>query len=333
MNATINLEKKHFPVLLDELISIISPLYGGTFIDCTFGQGGYSKKILSNKNNKVVALDRDPETLIEAKKLLKKFKGRFRFENEKFSNINELKISNHNLKAIIFDLGYSLSQINDLKKGLSFNSKGKLNMRLGKNFFSADDVINKMSYENLNKVFKFFGDEQKSKIIARNIIKKRLKKKILSEDLVNIIESVKKKYSKTNKSTKVYQSLRILVNNEVSELIFGLINSFKLLPVGGILAVVTFHSLEDRIVKFFFKNYSDEKKSSRYLPELKENKKIFKIINKKPITPCSQEIKFNPSSRSAKLRCVQKIDNYDNFDEFLKKFEYLLKIEEFADQL
>ena len=333
MNATINLEKKHFPVLLDELISIISPLYGGTFIDCTFGQGGYSKKILSNKNNKVVALDRDPETLIEAKKLLKKFKGRFRFENEKFSNINTLKISDQNIKAIIFDLGYSTSQINDFKKGLSFNSKGKLNMRLGKNSISADDVINKMSYENLNKVFKFFGDEPKSKIIARNIIKKRLKKKILSEDLVNIIESAKKKYSKINKSTKVYQSLRILVNNEISQLIFGLINSFKLLPVGGILAVVTFHSLEDRIVKFFFKNYSDEKKSSRYLPELKENKKIFKVINKKPIIPSSQEIKLNPSSRSAKLRCVQKIDNHNNFDEFYKKFHYLLKIEEFADQL
>ena len=114
MNATINLEKKHFPVLLDELISIISPLYGGTFIDCTFGQGGYSKKILSNKNNKVVALDRDPETLIEAKKLLKRFKGRFRFENEKFSNINELKLSDQNLKAIIFDFGSSPKNLNTL---------------------------------------------------------------------------------------------------------------------------------------------------------------------------------------------------------------------------
>jgi len=331
MNATINLEKKHFPVLLDELISIISPLYGGTFVDCTFGQGGYSKKILSNKNNKVVALDRDPETLIEAKKLIKNFKGRFRFENEKFSNINELKISNQNLRAIIFDLGYSIHQINDSRKGLSFYSKGKLNMRLGKNFFSADDVINKMSYENLNKVFKFFGDEQKSKIIAKNIIKQRSKKKILSEDLVNIIERAKKKHSKINKSTKVFQSLRILVNNEISQLIFGLINSFKLLPVGGILAVVTFHSLEDKIVKFFFKNYSEKKKTSRYLPELKDNKKIFKLINKKPITPSSKEIILNPPSRSAKLRCAQKIENCNNFDEFVKKFEYLIKIEELAD--
>ena len=331
MNATINLEKKHFPVLLNELISIISPLYGGTFIDCTFGQGGYSKKILSNKNNKVVALDRDPETLIEAKKLIKNFKGRFRFENEKFSNINELKISNQNLRAIIFDLGYSIHQINDSRKGLSFYSKGKLNMRLGKNFFSADDVINKMSYENLNKVFKFFGDEQKSKIIAKNIIKQRSKKKILSEDLVNIIERAKKKHSKINKSTKVFQSLRILVNNEISQLIFGLINSFKLLPVGGILAIVTFHSLEDKIVKFFFKNYSEKKKTSRYLPELKDNKKIFKLINKKPITPSSKEIILNPPSRSAKLRCAQKIENCNNFDEFVKKFEYLIKIEELAD--
>ena len=331
MNATINLEKKHFPVLLDELISIISPLYGGTFVDCTFGQGGYSKKILSNKNNKVVALDRDPETLIEAKKLIKNFKGRFRFENEKFSNINELKISNQNLRAIIFDLGYSIHQINDSRKGLSFYSKGKLNMRLGKNFFSADDVINKMSYENLNKVFKFFGDEKKSKIIAKNIIKQRSKKKILSEDLVNIIERAKKKNSKINKSTKVFQSLRILVNNEISQLIFGLINSFKLLPVGGILAVVTFHSLEDKIVKFFFKNYSEEKKTSRYLPKLKDNKKIFKLINKKPITPSSKEIILNPPSRSAKLRCAQKIENCNNFDEFVKKFEYLIKIEELAD--
>ena len=331
MNATINLEKKHFPVLLDELISIISPLYGGTFVDCTFGQGGYSKKILSNKNNKVVALDRDPETLIEAKKLIKNSKGRLRFENEKFSNINELKISNQNLRAIIFDLGYSIHQINDSRKGLSFYSKGKLNMRLGKNFFSADDVINKMSYENLNKVFKFFGDEQKSKIIAKNIIKERSKKKILSEDLVNIIERVKKKHSKINKSTKVFQSLRILVNNEISQLIFGLINSFKLLPVGGILAVVTFHSLEDKIVKFFFKNYSEKKKTSRYLPELKDNKKIFKLINKKPITPSSKEIILNPPSRSAKLRCAQKIENCNNFDEFVKKFEYLIKIEELAD--
>ncbi len=333
MNATINLEKKHFPVLLDELISIISPLYGGTFIDCTFGQGGYSKKILSNKNNIVIALDRDSKTLTTARKLTKEFKDRFIFVNEKFSNIDKLKFSNRNLKAIIFDLGYSINQINDLEKGLSFNSKGKLNMRLGKNLISAHDVVNKMPYEELSKVFRYFGEEQKSKIIAKNIINIRSKKIILTEDLVNIIENIKKKHSKINKSTKVFQSLRILVNNEISQLMLGLINSFKLLPIGGILAVVTFHSIEDRIVKFFFKNYSEDKKNSRYFPEIKKNKKIFKIINKKPITPSKNEIILNPPSRSAKLRYAKKIDNFNDFNDFFKKFEYLLKIEKFGDNI
>ena len=333
MCATINLEKKHFPVLLDELISIISPLYGGTFIDCTFGQGGYSKKILSNKNNKVVALDRDPETFIKAEKFKKTYKDRFRFENERFSDINRLNISNQNLRAIIFDLGCSINQINDFKKGLSFKYKGKLNMRLGKNIFSAHEVVNHMSYESLYKVFKYFGDESKSKIIARNIVRYRLNKTIYTEDLVGIINNVKKKYSKIHKSTKVFQSLRILVNNEISQLIFGLINSFKLLPVGGILAVVTFHSLEDKIVKFFFKNYSEDKKNSRYLPEKKEGKKIFKLINKKPILPSNSEMNINPPSRSAKLRCVEKIDNLDDFNDFFKKFENLLKIEKLTDEI
>ena len=113
----------------------------------------------------------------------------------------------------------------------------------------------------------------------------------------------------------------------------GLINSFKLLPIGGILAVVTFHSIEDRIVKFFFKNYSEDKKNSRYFPEIKKNKKIFKIINKKPITPSKNEIILNPPSRSAKLRYAKKIDNFNDFNDFFEKFEYLLKIEKFGDNI
>ena len=119
MNATINLENKHFPVLLNELISIISPLYGGTFIDCTLGQGGYSKEILKTKSNKVIALDRDPDVLEIAKKIENQNKNRFYFFNSKFSEIGKLHIKDNNLKAVIFDLGYSLNQILDFKKGLS----------------------------------------------------------------------------------------------------------------------------------------------------------------------------------------------------------------------
>ena len=328
MNATINLENKHFPVLLNELISIISPLYGGTFIDCTFGQGGYSSKILEHRNNKVLALDRDRDVYFYAEKLIKKNKDRFSFHNIKFSQINNLKVKKDELKAIIFDLGFSTNQIKDLRKGLSFKSKGNLNMRMGINDFSANDVISNMSQENLIKIFKVFGEEKFSKKIARKIIEIRKKKKIKTEDLKEIIDSIKKyKNSKINNSTKIFQALRIFVNKEISELINGLINSFNMLPIGGVIAVVTFHSLEDKIVKFFFRNYSESKNSSRYLPSKNSNLKYFDLKYKKPIIPNFDELKINPQSRSAKLRYAVKINNNCEFRDFKKKFQYLTDIE------
>ena len=129
--------QKHYPVLLNEIISIISPQYGGTFIDCTFGQGGYTKKILQFNQTKVIALDRDPESEKNAFKLEEKFEDRFKFRNIKFSQLNNLKLKNENIKGVIFDLGYSYAQIKDPNKGLSFDSVGKLNMQLGLNSFSS----------------------------------------------------------------------------------------------------------------------------------------------------------------------------------------------------
>ena len=179
MDATIVPEvQKHYPVLLKEIISIISPQYGGTFIDCTFGQGGYSKKILEFENTKVIALDRDIESEIKANQLKDKFEDRFLFKNIKFSQLNNLKLKNENVKGIIFDLGYSYVQIKDPKKGLSFESKGNLNMQMGLNNYSAEDAVNKLDEKELDKIFKFFGEEKESKFIARNIIKERSKKKI-----------------------------------------------------------------------------------------------------------------------------------------------------------
>ena len=177
MNATIKLENvKHFPVLLNEIISIISPLYGGTFIDCTFGQGGYSKKILEKKNNKIFAIDRDISSLKVADEFKKKYQSRFEFKNIKFSEISNLDKKINNLKGIIFDLGYSTTQIKDLSKGLSFNSKGKLNMKMGFNNISADDVINKLGQKELNKIFKIFGEENSGSIISKKIISFRKNK-------------------------------------------------------------------------------------------------------------------------------------------------------------
>ena len=335
MNATIKLENvKHFPVLLNEIISIISPLYGGTFIDCTFGQGGYSKKILENNNNKVFAIDRDCSSTKIVNQFKKKYQNRFEFENRKFSEILNIEKNIENLKGIIFDLGYSTTQIKDPEKGLSFNNKGKLNMKMGLNKFSADDVVNKLGQKELAKIFKVFGEENSSKIISKRIISFRKSKNIQTEDLVNIINSVKKKkFSKIHNATKVFQALRIIVNNEISELMYGLINSFKLLPVGGVVAIVTFHSIEDKIVKFFLKNYSENKNDSRYLPSRIEKKILFKLIDKKPIIPNNKELNLNPASRSAKLRYGVKLNNHSDFSEFVKKFSYLLEVEKLFEKI
>ena len=150
--------------------------------------------------------------------------------------------------------------------------------------------------------------------------------------MVKVINSVKKKnFSKIHNATKVFQSLRVIVNNEVSELIYGLINSFKILPIGGIIVVVTFHSIEDKIVKFFFKNYSENKNTSRYLPSESEKKKLFKLIKKKPIIPQKKELDLNPPSRSAKLRYGIKISNHSDFSEFIKKFSHFLEVESLVE--
>ena len=184
---------KHYPVLLNEIISIISPQHGGTFIDCTFGQGGYTKKILSYKNTKVIALDRDNDTKKIADEISSKYQNRFLFKNKKFSQLNDLKLKKENVRGIIFDLGYSLKQIQDLSRGLSFNSIGELNMRLGLNDFSAKDVINQLDVKELENIIKFFGEDKDAKKIAQRITKERLKTKIDTKNLVELIDSVKKK--------------------------------------------------------------------------------------------------------------------------------------------
>ena len=326
---------KHYPVLLNEIISIITPQYGGTFIDCTFGQGGYSKKILDYPDTKVIAIDRDIESIKKAENILEKFGNRFLFKNIKFSQLTNLKLKKEDIKGIIFDLGYSYTQIKDPKKGLSFDFSGELNMKLGINEFSAKEVINKLEEKELLKIFKYFGEEKESKKIARNIVEDRKSKEITTEELVRIIESTKKKKNhKTHSATKVFQALRIFVNKEISELIYGLINAAKVLKKDGIIAVVTFHSLEDKIVKYFFKSLSENKSVSRYLPKEDEKINLFKLINKKPIIPSQKEINENPPSRSAKLRYVVKKEDFFNFEtDILDKFNYLLEIENYSEKL
>jgi 16S rRNA (cytosine1402-N4)-methyltransferase len=200
---------------------------------------------------------------------------------------------------------------------------------MGLNEFSAKEVINNLEEKEIEKILKYFGDENDAKIISRNITKKRRLKKIDTQELVKIIEkSKRKKNYKIHSATKTFQALRIFVNKEISELINGLINSAKILKKDGVLAVVTFHSLEDKIVKYFFKSLSENKSISRYEPKVQQKEILFKMPIKKPIVPSNKEIKENPPSRSAKLRyLIKKKDVYEIESDILDKFSYLIEIE------
>jgi 16S rRNA (cytosine1402-N4)-methyltransferase len=203
------------------------------------------------------------------------------------------------------------------------------------NNYSAGDVINKLEEKELEKIFKFFGDENESKFIARNIVKERVKNKIDTQDLVRIIDKTKRKKNfKINSSTKVFQALRIFVNKEISELIYGLINAAKVLKKDGILTVVTFHSLEDKIVKYFFKSLSENKSISRYVPVTEQPDTLFILPQKKAIVPTETEVSENLPSRSAKLRYgIKKSDFYDFETDILDQFKYLIEIENLGDKL
>ena len=330
MEATIVHDRvKHYPVLLKEVISIITPQYGGTFIDCTFGQGGYTREILKNQNNKVIGIDRDSESLKIAKKIEKEFPGQFIFKNSNFSKLGNFKLKNENVRGVLFDLGYSYTQMKNPKKGLSFNSSGSLDMRMGLNEFSARETVNKLDGESLVKIFKSFGDERDAKLIVKNILKERLFKEIDTPSLVKIIEKSKKINSKkTHSATKVFQALRIFVNKEISGLIYGMIHAAKVLKKDGLLVIVTFHSLEDKIVKYFFRSLSEHKSVSRYRPEEIKKEILFKLHQKKPIFPSNQELRENYPSRSAKLRCLIKKENfYDLKTDILDEFKDLIEIE------
>ena len=332
MNTQISsLDFSHYPVMLSEVIKISSPSKGGLFVDCTFGSGGYSSALLKFSKTTVIGIDRDKTVFSLAQKLEDKFKDRFKFYKIKFSNIDT--ILNSHVDTIIFDLGISSIQLNDLKRGFSFKSKDKLDMTMGLSNLSAEQVVNNLSENQLKLIIKVFGEEKEASKIAHNIVKARSKKKITRVDeLVSIIEKSKKKNfsSKINPSTKTFQALRIFVNKEISELINGIIKATKLLKPGGKILIVSFHSIEDKIVKYFFTNFSKNKsRPSRYFPEEDNTNTILfeKYINK-VIKPTINEVNKNKSSRSAKLRfAVRSENNFVYPENLIKKFIKYLDVE------
>jgi 16S rRNA (cytosine1402-N4)-methyltransferase len=328
-----SLEPSHFPVMLDEVIKICSPEKGGIFVDCTFGGGGYSKEILKFPNTSVIAFDRDKKVEKNVNILKKKYSNRFSFFNEKFSNLNRVLENKKKVDALIFDLGLSTFQLQDMSRGFSFKSKDKIDMNMGLAPFSAEDVLNNLDEKNLKAIIKIFGDEKEAFKIVKNIINLRKTKRISKViELVELIENSKKKNfkKKINVCTKTFQALRIFVNKETSELIEGIIKATKFVKPGGKIIIISFHSIEDKIVKYYFNNFSsDRSRSSRYFPEDKNNTIVLFKNKNNFLIPSAKEIRINPPSRSAKLRFAVRNDN--NFIEPIdlkNKFRKYLNLEE-----
>ena len=327
-NQTSSLDFSHFPVMLNEVLKISSPSTKRKFIDCTFGGGGYSKEILKFSKTKVIAVDRDKKALLAAKGLKRKFPQRFKFHQLKFSELET--ISFDNVDVAIFDLGLSSIQLDDLERGFSFKSNKRLNMTMGLNEISALDAINNLEEIDLKLVIKILGDEKEASRIAKNIVKHRKIKN--TNELVKIIEKSKKKNysSKINPCTKTFQALRIFVNKEITELINGIINATKKLKPGGKILIISFHSIEDRIVKYFFTNFSKNKsRPSRYLPETKTvDSALFEEYKNRILRPSNEEINQNNRSRSAKLRyAIRSKNNFKYPLDLIEKFKNYLDLE------
>ena len=314
------MKNNHTPVMLREVMSYIPLVKKINVIDATFGGGGYSKAILQNFNiEKLIAIDRDPIAGIFAKDLNKKFSN-FEFVSGCFSQIDKLILESNNFKEIkfdiiIFDLGVSSNQIDNPQRGFSFMNDGPLDMRMGINDKKVSDIVNSYSEIDLANIIYKYGEERFSRRIAKNIVKARKIKLIqTTKELSTLIKnSFKQKQigkNKINPATKTFQALRVYINDELNEISTALFKSINLLKDSGRIIIVSFQSLEDRIVKDFLNHNSGKRwRSSRHYPELTEDGPItLELITKKPIRPSEQEIYKNPRSRSAKLRVGEKIN-------------------------
>ena len=302
--------------MCDETISFLNPKNNKTYFDATFGQGGYSNEILKFCNCRVIASDRDHEAEKYAVFLKKKYQSRFQFKVSRFSEIDKTMkyFKKEKVDGLTLDLGVSNTQIEKAERGFSFNKNGPLDMRMENKVeqkLSAKIIINNYSEDNLSKIFYKYGEERNSKKISKAIVEARKKKKIESTiELSNIINRTvcyRKNY-KINPSTKTFQALRIYVNKELEELENCLRKSLNILNSKSRIIIVSFHSLEDKIVKRFFREHSGYLlENNRNLPKKigEQKKNYIKIITKKVIKPSLDEIKKNPRARSARMRVAE----------------------------
>lgn len=291
---------RHIPVLLEEVIESLQLKSGMKIVDCTLGDAGHSEEILKRiqPDGVLLGIDADIESLERAKKFLEKENGKKLFVQDNFSNLKQILHKNNleKVDGILLDFGWSSSQFADRGRGFSFQTDEILDMRYDTvhNEKTAKDIVNNYTEKQLEEIFRKYGEEKNSKKISNAIIKSRKEKEIeTTSDLVNIVMKINKKGAgKIHPATRVFQSLRIEVNNELDAVKKVLPDAVEALASRGRLVVITFHSLEDSIVKHYFKS---------------QDNKTINILNKKPITCGSEELRKNPRARSAKLRVIEKI--------------------------
>ena len=306
----------HVPVLLKEVVSSLQPAGGKLILDGTTGGGGHTKALL-DADASVIACDQDSEALAEVSQWLKGYSDRLRLVESNFADIAERlpALGVQELDGILLDLGVSSHQLNTPERGFSFQADGPLDMRMSPGIGqTAAELVNEASQEELTKIFFEFGEEPAAKRVALRLVKARMQSRIMTtQDLVKAIEVVLPRRGPKNPATKIFQALRIAVNGELSALTKALPSLSQRIKLGGRMAIITFHSLEDRIVKRYFREVSQEWIDRPEWPAARRNPLYaFRLITSRPVEPSKEEIRRNSRARSAKLRVIERINSHES---------------------
>lgn len=301
---------RHISVLGREAVEMLSPRDGGIYLDATFGAGGYSRMILETDGTRIVGIDRDRSAISGGFDLVDRAAGRLTLVEDRFSNLAEICAAQaiEAVDGVVMDVGVSSMQLDQAARGFSFRLGGPLDMRMGHDGPTAADVIARASETDLANIIYIFGEERHSRGVARAIVAARKEAPITTtQALAEIVgRVVRSKPNEIHPATRTFQALRIFVNEELDELHLALAAAERVLKPGGRLVVVSFHSLEDRIVKDFLNQRGKAGGGSRHLPELAQAAPSFQILTKRPVTPGEAEIAANPRARSAKLRAAER---------------------------
>ncbi|MBO0754859.1 MAG: 16S rRNA (cytosine(1402)-N(4))-methyltransferase RsmH [Bradyrhizobiaceae bacterium] len=299
---------RHIPVLDRDVVSYLNLRDGGTYIDGTFGGGGYSRAMLAAADCQVIAIDRDPSAIAAGASLVEEFRGRLALVEGRFSNLDDTAEGAGSIDGVVLDLGVSSLQLDTAERGFSFRLDGPLDMRMGGGGASAADVVANGSERDLAIIIAVLGEERYARAIARAVVRARTERPVSStRALAEIVARVVRHHpGDIHPATRTFQALRMFVNDELGELVQALGAAERVLKVGGGLVVVSFHSLEDRIVKTFFASRGGVQRGSRHRPEAVKAPATFRVLTKRPVVPDESEVAANPRARSAKLRAGER---------------------------